>query len=72
MLHPGDAFEYMSSCQVQTAKGIMQGNFSMAPVPLETPSAQIGTRVPAFSSPQKFQVTVNPFPLEATNSEMNE
>ena len=68
MLRPGDAFEYMSGCELVHPRGEMKGFFFFAPVPENTPSSTLNTTVEAFGSPDRFQVTVNPFPLEAAVS----
>ena len=65
VIKPGEAFEYMSGCELETPKGTMEGSFHLAKVPSDTPSAMIGNTIPAFSSPDKFEVPVKPFPLEA-------
>jgi uncharacterized protein affecting Mg2+/Co2+ transport len=64
VLQPGEAFEYMSSCELTTVSGVMQGCFHLCRVQADTPSAQVGMRVEAFESPDRFEVTVAPFPLE--------
>ena len=66
VLRPGEAFEYMSGCELGTARGVMQGSFYLAKVPLDTPSATLNTSVAAFKSPDRFDIGVKPFPLEAT------
>ena len=68
MLRPGDAFEYMSWCELGTAKGLMKGSFHLAPVPENTPSATLENTVAAFASAERFEVTVNPFPLESATA----
>ena len=65
VLRPGEAFEYMSGCELGTARGVMQGSFYLAKVPLDTPSATLNTSVAAFKSPDRFDIGVKPFPLEA-------
>jgi uncharacterized protein affecting Mg2+/Co2+ transport len=64
VLQPGQAFEYMSSCELTTKTGVMNGCFHLARVEPDTPSAQVGMRVAAFDSPDRFEVAVAPFPLE--------
>lgn len=64
-MHPGEAFEYMSGCELTTAQGEMKGNFHLARVPMNTPSATLQNTVEAFNSPHRFRVEVKPFPLEA-------
>ena len=69
VLRPGEAFEYTSGCELETAKGVMKGRFYFAKVPPDTPSATTNTSVAAFESPDRFDVAVKPFPLEATATE---
>jgi uncharacterized protein affecting Mg2+/Co2+ transport len=64
VLQPGQAFEYMSSCELTTKTGVMNGCFHLCRVEPDTPSAQVGMRVAAFESPDRFEVAVAPFPLE--------
>jgi uncharacterized protein affecting Mg2+/Co2+ transport len=65
VLRPGEAFAYMSGCELASTKGFMKGHFYMATVPENTPCADLSVNVAAFESPDRFQVTVNPFLLEA-------
>jgi ApaG protein len=64
VLQPGQAFEYMSSCELTTMRGVMKGCFHLCRVQPDTPPAQVGMRVAAFESPDRFEVRVAPFPLE--------
>jgi ApaG protein len=64
VLQPGQAFEYMSSCELTTMTGVMNGCFHLCRVEPDTPSAQVGQRVPAFESEERFEVGVAPFPLD--------
>jgi len=65
VLQPGEAFEYMSGCELATSRGFMRGSFHFAKVPTETPSATLNTPIDAFSSADRFEVQVNPFELVA-------
>jgi len=63
VLKPGQAFEYMSGCELATTTGVMQGCFHLCRVPPETPTAHVGMRVEAFDSPDRFEVGVASFRL---------
>jgi uncharacterized protein affecting Mg2+/Co2+ transport len=68
VLHPGEAFEYMSGCELATTVGEMKGCFHCCVVEDGTPSAVVGQHVEAFQSDQRFEVTVQPFPLLADSA----
>lgn len=68
VLQPGQAFEYMSSCELTTKTGVMNGCFHLCRVEPDTPSAQVGMRVAAFESPDRFEVAVAAFPLEVNKN----
>lgn len=68
VLGPGDAFEYMSGCELGTSRGEMAGSFHFAKVPLDTPSATLNSSIDAFASTERFEVEVTPFSLEATTT----
>lgn len=68
VLRPGDVFEYMSGCELATANGVMKGSFHLAKVPFDTPSATLNNATATFSSLDRFQVVINPFPLEAVTT----
>mmetsp|Transcript_26183 Transcript_26183/g.40039 ORF Transcript_26183/g.40039 Transcript_26183/m.40039 type:complete len:405 (+) Transcript_26183:274-1488(+) len=71
VIKPGEAFEYMSSCDLGTQSGTMKGCFHMAIVDDDTECAQVGDPVEAFhASPDKlFELNVAPFRLIATGAE---
>lgn len=70
VIKPGEAFEYMSSCDLGTQSGTMKGCFHMAIVDDDTESAQVGDPVEAFhATPDKlFELSVAPFRLIATDT----
>jgi len=63
VLQPGEAFEYMSGCELGTSMGVMKGCFHLCRVPPDTPSAVVGQQVEAFHSNERFEVVVQPFAL---------
>ena len=66
VLHPGEAFEYVSGAELGTPQGQMKGCFHMAIVPHDTPSAVVGMPVAALepaAESHRFEVPVRPFPL---------
>lgn len=64
VLQPGQAFEYMSGCELGTRTGVMSGCFHLSTVNADTPSAHVGMRVEAFDMDAgRFQVDVAPFLL---------
>jgi uncharacterized protein affecting Mg2+/Co2+ transport len=65
VLQPGSVFEYMSGCELAASTGKMGGLFHMAVVDAKTPSAMVGDPIDAFSSTEKFELPVQPFPLVA-------
>lgn len=65
VLRPGEAFEYMSGCELTTSRGQMSGSFHFAKVPMNTPSATLQNTVPEYGQADRFEVAVQPFPLEA-------
>ena len=69
VIHPGEAFEYMSGVELINRHGMQKGSFFFAPVPTGTPSAILGSDVDALTSKEKFQVVVKPFLLEAPRSD---
>lgn len=70
VLKPGNVFEYMSGCELATETGTMGGLIHLAVVDPKTPSAMVGDPIDAFSSTEKFELPVQPFPLVAdTNKE---
>ena len=67
VLAPGQAFEYMSGCDLATERGLMKGNYYFAWVPEGTPSASLGQTVVALDPSyhdKQFEVPITPFPLE--------
>lgn len=69
VLHPGQAFEYMSGCEIATETGLMRGAFHFGHVGPDTESAMVGTHVEAFDDHEaRFEVTVEGFSLVADDS----
>mmetsp|Transcript_9606 Transcript_9606/g.11189 ORF Transcript_9606/g.11189 Transcript_9606/m.11189 type:complete len:154 (-) Transcript_9606:44-505(-) len=70
VIRPGEAFEYMSGCELGTVNGTMGGCFHMAIVDDETESAQVGDPVDAFKLPSDrlFELEVAPFKLSANTT----
>jgi uncharacterized protein affecting Mg2+/Co2+ transport len=68
VLRPGDCFEYMSGCDLQTPTGTMRGSLHLAMVDDDTVSAQVGDPVDALHAPKEklFEVPVQPFRLIST------
>jgi len=68
ILQPGQVFEYMSGCDLDTKHGTMSGSFHMAQVDGSTRSAVTGDPVDVFSetNPDVFEMPVKEFPLEAS------
>lgn len=64
VLRPGQAFEYMSGAELG-GSGRMKGCFHFARVHPQTKSGVVGLPVEAFESPDRFEVGVQPFRLEA-------
>jgi len=68
VIHPGQHFEYMSGCELETKIGHMFGHFHMAMVPSDTKYGFVGERIDAIIDDKKrhkFRIPVHPFALMA-------
>ena len=67
VIRPGEAFEYMSGCELSTLTGTISGCFHMAVVDEDTESSQVGDPVDAFDLPEEkhFEIEVQPLKLIA-------
>jgi uncharacterized protein affecting Mg2+/Co2+ transport len=65
VLEPGQVFEYVSGCELDTPRGVMQGCFHMAHVPPQTKSGVVGDAISPFHSQSMFEMPVEPFSLVA-------
>jgi uncharacterized protein affecting Mg2+/Co2+ transport len=63
VLEPGQVFEYMSGCELDTPRGVMDGCFHMAVVPPKTKSGAVGDAISPHL--QTFEMPVEPFSLLA-------
>lgn len=64
VIHPGQAFEYMSGCELSTVTGTMSGCFHMAEVEKDTKSAQVGDPIGAFDLPKENHFEMQVLPLQ--------
>lgn len=67
VIRPGEAFEYMSACELSTMNGTISGCFHMAVVDEDTKSGKVGDPVDAFDLPEEkhFEMKVLPVRLSA-------
>ena len=67
VIRPGEAFEYMSACELSTMTGTISGCFHMAVVDEDTKSGKVGDPVDAFDLPEEkhFEMKVLPVRLSA-------
>jgi uncharacterized protein affecting Mg2+/Co2+ transport len=67
VIRPGQAFEYMSGCELGTSIGTMSGCFHLAMVDNDAKSCQVGDHTDAFNLPREkhFEMEVQSFKLVA-------